>query len=308
LLANPSAAPGPEQDPTRRPHWSAWAVVLTIVSLARTETAHLGPLNTVLLAPADLEGVELVPRPESWRDHGVARDQFRDGWCARKGHTPEACSTLSGNALDNLRDAWSAERDATLENIAALELRGRDLRSADLSGAYAPAVDFGDARLEGADLYRARLEGADLRGARLEGADLRQARLEDADLRGARLEGADLARARPEGADLDSAVLSASDFTATRLNQGQIAGAIGDADTVLPRDAETGEQLYVWSCWEEPPPTLDQMRALAPEALRQALRRDWLCNGRPREKVGRPAPEPEGAPEDGSEAAPAPAP
>ena len=101
-------------------------------------------------------------------------------------------------------------------------------------------------------------------------------------------------------------MLSAADFTGTVLNQRQIAGAIGDADTVLPRDDETWAQLYVWSCWEEPPPTLEQSLAPWSEDARQELRDHWLCNGRPREKVGRPAPEPEGTSENGSAAAPSP--
>ena len=137
------------------------------------------------------------------------------------------------------------------------------------------------------------MEGADLVGARLEGANLWGARLEGAVLDGARLEGA---------------VLRAAEFTGTGLHQDQIDGAIGDADTVLPRDAETGDQLYVWSCWEEPPPTLDQTLALYSESNHQDLRDRWLCNDRARKQVGRPAPEPEQAPEDGRGAAAAPAP
>jgi hypothetical protein len=103
-------------------------------------------------------------------------------------------------------------------------------------------------------------------------------------------------------------VLSAADLTGTTLNQDQVDGAIGDADTVLPRDAETGAQLYVWSCWNEPPPTLDQTLATWQETWRWLLRDDWLCNGRPREKVGRLAPEPEEAPENRGGAAAASAP
>lgn len=60
----------------------------------------------------------------------------------------------------NLRGANLAE--ATLVNV---DLRGADLREANLS----------DARLERCDLRSARLTGADLEGARLEGCDLRWA-------------------------------------------------------------------------------------------------------------------------------------
>lgn len=29
--------------------------------------------------------------------------------------------------------------------------------------------------------------------------------------------------------------------------------AVGNENTTLPLDAETGEQLYVWSCWSKTP-------------------------------------------------------
>jgi uncharacterized protein YjbI with pentapeptide repeats len=348
------------------------------------------PSRLDALAPVDLEGVALVPRPADWRSHEVARDAFRDNWCDRKDHGQTACADFIAEHGDDFEAALDAERTATLDNLPRLLLNGADLRAARLLDAFAPHGDLTNARLEGAVLWQTRLEGADLRearlkdaslnGARLEGADLAHARLEGAvlwgaqlegvilaaaelkgaDLRGARLEGADLREARLEGADLGyarlegavlqqarldgadlaharlegaflretsleaanlweaqlegafligarlkGAVLSAADFTGTTLNQGQIAGAIGDADTVLPRDAETGAQLYVWSCWEEPPPTLDQTLATSLEFMHQLLRERWLCNGRRREQVGRPAPEPEESPENGSAAAPA---
>ena len=64
---------------------------------------------------------------------------------------------------------------------------------------------------------------------------------------------------------------------------------IGDDDTILPRDAQTGEQLYVWSCWEEAPPTLEkllEMRWWQADELRAA----WLCaEGEAPRRVGTPA-------------------
>ena len=196
------------------------------------------PSRLDALAPVDLEGVALVPRPADWRSHEVARDAFRDAWCDRKDHGRTACADFIAEREDAFEAAWEAERAATLNNLPRL------LR-----------------------------DGADLVGARLAGA-----------------------------------VLDAAEFTGTGLNQGQIDGAIGDADTVLPRDAETGAQLYVWSCWEQPPPTLDRTLAPYPESYHQELRDLWLCKGRPREKVGRPATEPEEAPGNGSGAATTPSP
>jgi len=61
-------------------------------------------------------------------------------------------------------------------------LRGADLRDANLSDANLRYANLSDADLRGADLRY-----ADLRDADLSGADLRYANLSDADLRGANL-------------------------------------------------------------------------------------------------------------------------
>ena len=67
----------------------------------------------------------------------------------------------------------------------ALDLRGADLRYADLSG-----VDFSQSSMRGADLRGAILRGAtlygvDMRGAHLSGADLQGANMHTVRLRGA---------------------------------------------------------------------------------------------------------------------------
>ncbi len=70
---------------------------------------------------------------------------------------------------------------------------------------------------------------------------------------------------------------------------------IGDADTILPLDAETGEQLYVWSCWEDVPERYEQLWIehweVTPEALREFMvEQGWLCaEGEVPRKVGTPA-------------------
>lgn len=82
------------------------------------------------------------------------------------------------------------------------------------------------------------------------------------------------------------------------LTQSQLAQVIGNADTILPLDAETGEQLYVWSCWAEPPPMLDGLLRHWPESMHADLRARWLCPpGVDPLRTGRPA-EPSAAPTD----------
>ena len=106
------------------------------------------------------------------------------------------------------------------------------------------------------------------------------------------MEGANSAGAQSAewaGATFAASPAHSVDFTAGKnLTQTQLAQVIGDADTVLPLDADTGEQLYVWSCWEEAPPSL---RALEMDPWADAeLRAEWLCaEGETPRKVGTPA-------------------
>ena len=72
-------------------------------------------------------------------------------------------------------------------NLRGANLRGADLSDANLRGAYLSGADLSDAYLRGANLRGANLRGANLRGADLSGANLRGADLSGADLRGANL-------------------------------------------------------------------------------------------------------------------------
>jgi len=83
------------------------------------------------------------------------------------------------------------------ETLGGADLRGADLRVANLGGADLRVADLGGADLRGANLRR-----ADLRGANLGGANLRRANLGGANLGGANLRSADLRYASLSGADL----------------------------------------------------------------------------------------------------------
>ncbi|EAQ3579489.1 pentapeptide repeat-containing protein [Salmonella enterica subsp. enterica serovar Muenster] len=88
------------------------------------------------------------------------------------------------------------------ESGSRANLRGADLRDADLCGANLCDADLCGANLCGADLCGANLCGADLCGADLCGANLRDANLCGANLRDANLCGANLCGADLRGADL----------------------------------------------------------------------------------------------------------
>ena len=83
------------------------------------------------------------------------------------------------------------------------DLRGADLRGANLWEADLRDANLWEADLRGANLWRADLRGADLWGADLRGADLRGANLWEANLWRADLWRADLRGADLREADLD---------------------------------------------------------------------------------------------------------
>ncbi|ECW2599103.1 pentapeptide repeat-containing protein [Salmonella enterica] len=107
----------------------------------------------------------------------------------------------SGSRADlrgaDLRGANLCGADLRGANLCDANLRGADLCGANLCGANLCGANLCDANLRGADLYSADLYSADLRGA-----DLRDANLRGADLRGANLYGANLRGANLYGANL----------------------------------------------------------------------------------------------------------
>ncbi len=256
----------------------------------------------------------------------------RAAWCAARPKIDD-CATEFRDIDSAFDDEWREQRHQYLAELTRPNLRGRDLRGAVASGASLAGIDLSQAGLERANLdeawleqaylWEARLDAANLSGsmlnetnlvgARLDRVDLTSARLDGALLWNARLDGADLWNAHLDGASLHYAKLesvnrtsarfgasraNSADFTGgQKLTQSQLAHVIGNGDTILPLDAETGEQLYVWTRWAEPPPTLDALLRHWPESRHDWLRTQWLCPpGVAPERTGRPAdPEPAAA-------------
>lgn len=133
-------------------------------------------------------------------------------------------NALSPKMINALRTEDAKEREEALKEVVGLNLKGRDLRHANLSGAVLPEADMRP--LEG---QPTQLQGADLRGAQLQGAhldkawiraDLYGAQLQDAKLWEADLQGAILVRAQLQGAHLGAAQLQNA-----LLNGAQLQGA-----------------------------------------------------------------------------------
>ncbi|ECU8313256.1 pentapeptide repeat-containing protein [Salmonella enterica subsp. enterica serovar Oslo] len=111
------------------------------------------------------------------------------------------------------------------ESGSRADLRGANLRDANLYGADLRGANLRDANLYGADLRGANLCGANLCGANLCGADLRGANLRGANLRDADLCGANLCGANLCGANLCGADLRGADLRGANLRDADLRDA-----------------------------------------------------------------------------------
>lgn len=272
---------------------------------ARLEGADLSKarLDGANLQAAHLEKAHLT---EAWLEKAWLVGAQLQGASLAESH-------LKGAILNgaNLTGALLERADLTGASFNNADLKGAVLTDAGLEGAYLrgahlEGANLSEARLNGAILVEAKLDQAWLRAAMLEAANLTRAHLGGADLRYARLKGANLTEGRLDGADLRDAQLQAADWTGAtfaaspvhaadfaagqNLTQSQLAHVIGDIYTTLPLDAETGEQLYVWTCWPEPPPNLDLLLQRSSDYEHPDLRARWLCPpGVAAQRTGRPA-------------------
>ncbi len=246
--------------------------------------AHLGGafIAGVSLREARLERADLTEARLEGADLGAARLEGAD---------------LSRTRLEGA-DLFMARLQGA--NLTLARLEGADVSYARLEGSF-----LGAAQLKGANLRRARLDGANLYAAGLERTKFNEAWLTGANLSGAWLGRADLTLARLEGASLGEAGFHSAEWAGAsigaslahsanfaggrNLTQSQLDQVIGNDRTILPLDAETGEQLYVWTCWAEPPLTMDGLLRHFPNSQHVELRAQWLCpEGVEPERTGRP--------------------
>jgi hypothetical protein len=151
--------------------------------------------------------------------------------------------------LEKLREgveAWNQWREKNPD--LQPDLRGVDLREAQLKGA-----NLSGAQLQGADLTEVQLQGAALNFAQLQGAGLSYAQLQGASLRHAQLQGADLSYANLSGADLGVANLSGADLSEAQLQGADLSGAFFDNATrfekVILGDKKYGGASLVDVSW-----------------------------------------------------------
>ncbi|GMG82985.1 hypothetical protein LNKW23_21980 [Paralimibaculum aggregatum] len=187
-------------------------------------------LNGARLEGARLGGVDLT---------GADLSCWRAPDAAGAGEDARFCAVLAGAELDVALLRGTNLRGAVLHGVSAVGARFLevDLLDADLAGARIEQSDFRFSALDGAVLDAVRAVGADLRWTKLDGA-----RAVAADLRGALLQGSTCRQIRLHGARLEGADLRCHGL----VRRGQLAGALGDADTRLPA---AFPRLGVTSCW-----------------------------------------------------------
>ncbi len=166
------------------------------------------------------------PPDEATDKRAPEADETDDGRLAAE-HGKPPPRAISDGELKNILAAHKAWLESDGENgqranLEKANLKGTDLRDANLQrawllGANLEEADLCDANLQRASLRFANFKGASLLDARLQGADLRDARLQEADLRRANLQGADLFDANLQGADLRDAKLQEANLRLANL-------------------------------------------------------------------------------------------
>ena len=144
---------------------------------------------------------------------------------------------IKNRFTDSILFEYESEKNTIKETVVNAVKSGANLRGADLRDA-----DLYDANLRGADLY-----DADLRDANLCGADLRGADLYDANLRGAYLRGADLRGANLGDAYLRGAYLRGADLGKGKVKTFAVFTGIYQY-TAIPYILETGECRVKMGC------------------------------------------------------------
>lgn len=196
-----------------------------------------------------------MPRPLRWR--------FRIGVPALALLPIFAGAGFLG-ALDDLRRPFAL----AMADFARADLKGLDLRDAQLTWADLSQADLTGARLDNARMFQANLGGAILLRARMPGAVLRRADLGRARLRKARLEGADL-----RDANLKEALMKDADLRGSSLLQTDLRDAfLGGADLEGATDWETARRGGAVLCRT----TLPDGAVAEPDCDVEQAQREWV--------------------------------
>lgn len=266
--------------------------------------AHLSGIN---LSKAILEGANLVGARLERANLDDARMKNADLTGAQLQSASLAWTDLEGADLSfaRLDDAYLFSA-----NLVGANLRGAQLSRANLLNAEMQGNNLVEAKLVRTELDANRFKGGNLWGSTLKGVNLSGADLPNLGLNFASLESVTLDGARLTSSEWENAAISAvtarnTDFRAARfLTQSKLLAVVGNEWTLLPDDTdwETGERLFVPSCWRSVPSgwaELVESRAPIDEFLDQFrdtiveeyMRELYLCSpGEVPTKTGTPWP------------------
>ena len=188
-------------------------------------------------------GIGLPPSEVWWSEESSGPSTWVPRSMALIGYPPFA--NLTGSDLSQKEAKWSLN-NADLDSVIADQLSGAnlkyasaygaffanaDLAAADLTGALLDSADLSQANLRAARLSGAQLEGAgldqsNLTGAQLDSANQKHAHLIGATLTEANLPGTDLKHAHLIGATLNKANLTGTDLSYADLHEADLRGAV----------------------------------------------------------------------------------
>ena len=119
-----------------------------------------------------------------------------------------------------------------IESVKGANLKGIDLRFADLDYSFMVKADLRFANLQNTQLSGAKLQNANLSGVMLQNANLKRANLYNADLSGANLQNANLERANLQNANLLGAKLQNANLSRAIFQDANLV-AVGLQDALL---------------------------------------------------------------------------
>ncbi|MEM7439831.1 MAG: pentapeptide repeat-containing protein [Pseudomonadota bacterium] len=180
------------------------------------------------LAEIDLEGEDLVERPDNWLPYSMLREGFRRDWCTRTGN--KICADLSETDEQALHAEFWGRQKAALANLRRPDWHGPgrpkpDFRGANLRSTFLVGLDLSLTEMERADLARAEMQGAILSRARMQEADLSNAKMQWVNLKSAEMEWASLNRAAMQRAKLRGAKLRSADLRGAEMQGADLSGA-----------------------------------------------------------------------------------
>ncbi len=132
--------------------------VLAVISWFTTERGGFPPL-----VPASMAGAELSHKRADWLHYDMWLEEWEHAFRVRES-LPLAGSDESWteDEREQFRDETARRWETLTQSLASPDLKGKDLRTANLRAAFMSGADLGEARLEGANLRDTRLEGANL--------------------------------------------------------------------------------------------------------------------------------------------------